>query len=72
MLTIGDFMGSKATDGSGFAIGSKNIGECLVLNFKNSSAILVTKYGNFDLHELELLDTVKEFEFNGVLFKRVE
>jgi hypothetical protein len=36
------------------------------------SAFLVTKYGNFDLHDLELSDNVKEFEFNGVLFKRVE
>ena len=72
MFPIGDFIGTKSNDRSGFAIGSKNTGERLVLNFKNVSAFLVTKYGNFDLHDLELSDTVKELEFNGVLFKRVE
>lgn len=72
MFTIDGFIGAKSNDGASFAIGSKNTGECLVLNFKNSSAILVTKYGNFDLHDLKLSDSVKELEFNGVLFKRVE
>lgn len=72
MFTINDFIGIKSNDGAGFAFGTKECGERLVLNFKNVSAFLVTKYGNFDLHELELSDSVKELEFNGVLFKRVE
>lgn len=67
-----DFIGTTSTDGTGFAFGSKNTGERLVLNFKNVSTILLTKYGNFDLHDLALSDNVKELEFNGVLFKRVE
>lgn len=66
------FIGSCSTDGTGFAFGTEEHGERLVLNFKNVSAFLVTKYGNFDLHDLELSDSVKELEFNGVLFKRVE
>ena len=72
MFTIYDFIGTESNDGAGFAFGTKERGERLVLNFKNVSAFLVTKYGNFDLHELELSDSVKELEFNGVLFKRVE
>lgn len=72
MFTIDDFIGAKSNDGTGFAFGTGECGERLVLNFKNVSALLLTKYGNFDLHELELSDSVKELEFNGVLFKRVE
>jgi hypothetical protein len=72
MFTIDGFIGTKSNDGAGFVFGTEERGERLVLNFKNVSAFLVTKYGNFDLHELELSDNVKEFEFNGVLFKRVE
>ncbi len=66
------FVGCSSIDGTGFAVGTEERGKRLVLNFKNVSALLMTKYGNFDLHELELSDSVKELEFNGVLFKRVE
>lgn len=66
------FIGSSSTDGTGFAFGTEEHRKRLVLNFKNVSAFLVTKYGNFDLHDLELSDSVEELEFNGVLFKRVE
>ena len=66
------FIGSFSNDGTGFAVGTEERGKRLVLNFKNVSALLVTKYGNFDLRELELSDNIKELEFNGVLFKRVE
>jgi hypothetical protein len=72
MFIIDDFIGAKSNDGAGFAFGTEEHGERLVLNFKNVSAFLVTKYGNFDLHDLELSDTITEIEFNGVLFKRVE
>jgi hypothetical protein len=71
-FTVNDFIGSLSNDGSAFAFGTGEAGKRLVLNFKNVSAFLVTKSGNFDLHELELSDTITEFEFNGVLFKRVE
>lgn len=66
------FIGNSSIDGTEFAVGVEERGKRLVLNFKNVSAFLVTKYGNFDLHDLELSDSVEELEFNGVLFKRVE
>ena len=72
MFTIDDFIGAESNDGTGFAFGTGEAGKRLVLNFKNVSALLVTKYGNFDLQDLELSDNVKELEFNGVLFKRLE
>lgn len=69
---IDDFIGSRANDGTAFAIGSRNSGERLVLNYKGISALLITKYGNFDLGAFDVSDNVTELEFNGVLFKRVE
>ena len=69
---IDDFVGSRANDGTAFAIGSRNSGERLVLNYKGISALLITKYGNFDLGAFDVSDNVTELEFNGVLFKKVE
>ena len=69
---IDDFAGSKANDGTAFAIGSRNSGTRLVFNYKGISALLVTKYGNFDLGAFDVSDNVTELEFNGVLFKRVD
>ena len=71
-LYIDDFIGSKANDGTAFALGSRNSGTRLVLNYKGISALLLTKYGNFDLGAFDVSDNVTELEFNGVLFKRVE
>lgn len=69
---IDDFIGSRANDGTAFAIGSRNSGTRLVFNYKGISALLLTKYGNFDLGAFDVSDNITELEFNGVLFKRVE
>ena len=68
---IDDFIGTRANDGTTFAIGYRNTTQRLVINYQNTSALLCTKYGNFDFNELDF-ESLEEVELNGILFKKVK
>jgi hypothetical protein len=68
---IDDFVGTRANDGTAFAIGYRNTNQRLVINYQNTSALLCTKYGNFDFNELDF-ESFEEVELNGVVFKKIK